>query len=326
MSKIDLHAHYVPRFYRDALAAAGHEPPDGIKRTPDWDEARALRMMDQLDVRTAVLSISSPGVHFGDTAEAAALARLVNEEGARLAAAHPDRFGFFASVPLPAIDEAVAEIEYALDHLGADGIVLLTNHRGVYLGDPLLEPVYAQISARQSTIFVHPTAPFRAEHLALGYPQPLLEFLFDTTRSIADLVMSGSLARHPGMRVVVPHAAAALPVVASRIELFLPLIEHDPELVPSFRDALQDLHFDIAGAPIPELLQALLLVANPGHVHYGSDYPFTPSDMCLALARQIETTPLLKGDLLTNVLSENSSRLLRRLEPPSYGPAAPATT
>jgi predicted TIM-barrel fold metal-dependent hydrolase len=107
--KIDVHAHYLPQVYRDALVTAGQTQPDGIPALPDWSEAQAIDAMDKLDVRLAILSISSPGVHFGDAHAAGALARAVNETGAQITAANPDRFGFFAALPLPEIDAAVAE-------------------------------------------------------------------------------------------------------------------------------------------------------------------------------------------------------------------------
>src|SRR5258705_11154143 len=133
--KIDVHAHYIPETYRDALVAAGQGHPDGIPALPEWNQAQALDAMDKLDVRLAILSISSPGVHFGDGAAAVELARTVNETGAQIAKSTPQRFGFFAALPLPEIDASVAETRYALDQLGAAGICLMTNHPGMYLGD-----------------------------------------------------------------------------------------------------------------------------------------------------------------------------------------------
>ncbi len=206
------------------------------------------------------------------------------------------------------------EVRFALDVLGADGIVLETNQQGMYLGDERLEPVYAEVAARNSVVFVHPTTPFGAEHLALGYPRPMLEFMFETTRSIADLVLSGTLGRHQGMRVIVPHAGAALPVLVNRIELLLPLLTRDGEgEVPSVRDAMRGLHFDLAGAPVAELLRALLAVADSHRIHYGSDFPFTPVDSCVELARRLETTSLLDGELREEVFSRNARRLFPRL-------------
>ena len=311
MSRIDVHAHFVPDFYRDALIAAGLTRPDGIKAIPPWSAEEALDTMDRLRVTRSYLSISSPGVHFGDDAAAAELARRCNEEAAELAARH-GRFGWFASVPLPDVDAAVAEAEHALTRLGADGIVVETNARGQYLGDPALEPLYALATARRVPVFVHPTTPHEAEHLALGYPRPMLEFLFETTRSITDLVLSGVLTRHEDLRVIVPHAGAALPVLANRIELLLPILAEGGATPPSMREALRNLHFDLAGAPVRELLGALLSVADPDRVHYGSDYPFTPPDACVRLAERLDATDQLDESLREKIDSTNAEALFAR--------------
>jgi len=311
--KIDLHAHYIPDFYRDALLAAGQGQPDGIPGIPEWDEASALKTMDELTVRTAILSISSPGVHFGDPDNAVALARQVNEEGARLVKRYPGRFGFFASLPLPEFDEAVNELRYALDVLGADGIVLESNQRGVYLGDERLEPIYAEVAARNSLVFTHPTTPFGAEHLSGRYPRPMLEFMFESTRSVADFILSGVLSRHPALRLIVPHAGAALPVLVNRIDMLLPLLTSPgDETKVSARDAMRQLHFDLAGAPVEELLRALLSTADPTHLHYGSDYPFTPAGTCWGLAEQLEKTSLLDDRLRDQMFHGNARALLPR--------------
>lgn len=311
--RIDLHAHYLPDFYRAALIAAGKGQPDGIPGIPPWSVTDALAAMDRLGVRTAMLSISSPGVHFGDATSAVELARQVNEEGARLVRDHPGRFGLFASVPVPEMDDAIAEVRYALDVLGADGIVLETHQHGVYLGDRRLEPLYAEIAARHAVVFVHPTTPPGAEHIPLAYPAPLLEFMFDTTRSIADLVLSGTLDRHPDLRVVVPHAGATLPVLVNRIDLLAPLLG-TTGAVPSVRAAMRRLHFDLAGAPVAEQLQALLAVTPAEHVHYGSDFPFTPVAACLGLAEQLATTPLLDDTDRERMFRDNALDLFPRLK------------
>lgn len=315
MSRIDVHTHFVPDFYREALFAAGLSRPDGIKAIPPWSAEEALATMDRLDVTRSYVSISSPGVHFGDDAAAAALARQCNESAAELTARHPDRFGWFACLPLPDVDGAAKEAEHALTRLGADGLVLETNARGQYLGDPALDAVYALAAARGVPVFVHPTTPFEAEHLALGYPRPMLEFLFETTRSITDLVLSGVLERHADLRVIVPHAGAALPVLANRIELLLPILAEGGATPPSMRDALRRLHFDLAGAPVRELLHTLLAVADPDRIHYGSDYPFTPPDACVRLAERLDTTDQLDAGLRTKIDSANALALFARRNP-----------
>ncbi|MGW4487825.1 amidohydrolase family protein [Amycolatopsis sp. NPDC004368] len=314
MSRIDVHAHFVPGFYRDALQAAGQHRPDGIKGIPEWSESAALHLMDGLDIERAVLSISSPGVHFGDAGAAVELAARCNDESARLKRDHAGRFGFFACLPVPEVDAAVAETRRAFDELDADGIVLQTNTRGVYPADPSLAPLWAELDRRCAVVFLHPTSPHcSAEELSLGYPRPMLEFLFDTTRAVTDLALSGVLQRHPNVDVIVPHAGATLPVLASRIELLLPLLTPPGgEEPPSVHETLSRLHFDLAGAPVPQLLTALLDVADPAHLHYGSDFPFTPDPAARKLAGILDTTDLLDARLRAEVMCGNARKLFDR--------------
>ena len=124
--KIDVHAHYVPASYREALQRAGHAQPDGMPFIPEWSADQHVEMMNRLDIATSLLSISSPGVSLGDGVPAADLAREVNEDGRRAVVDHPDRFGLLASLPLPDVDAAMAEIAYCCDRLHVDGFVLLT--------------------------------------------------------------------------------------------------------------------------------------------------------------------------------------------------------
>jgi predicted TIM-barrel fold metal-dependent hydrolase len=272
--------------------------------------------MDALGVRTAMLSISSPGVHFGDDASARDLARRVNQEGHALGRAHPGRFGHFAALPLPDIEGAVAEAIHALDQLGADGVVLESNHHGVYLGDQRLEPLYAALDQRHAVIFIHPTSPACSCCTRLGevFPRPVLEFMFETTRSVTDLVVAGVLERFRQLRVIVPHAGAVLPVLLNRIELMSGLLHpHGGGTAPSMRRAMQLLHFDLAGAPVPTQLRALIEVADAGKIHYGSDYPFTPAAACDFLLRQIETTDLLDAPQRDRIFRTNALALFPRL-------------
>jgi predicted TIM-barrel fold metal-dependent hydrolase len=309
--KIDVHAHFIPSFYREALIRAGQQNPDGMPYLPEWTAEQHLETMDRLGVSTSILSASSPGVHFGNDEDARRLSRRINEEGRRLTQAHAGRFGFFASVPLPDTGSAVTEALYALDVLHADGIVVETNHHGMYLGDPRLERFYAGLNSRRAVVFVHPTSASCqcCARLDERYPRPMLEFMFDTTRSITDLVLSGVPLRYPEIRFIVPHAGAALPALAERVEMFRPLLQKGDEEVPSMRDAMRKLHFDLAGAPVPTLLSALLQVADPARVHYGSDYPFTPAPVCEALLARIDGTDVLDAATRTSIFYDNSIRL-----------------
>lgn len=310
--RIDVHSHYVPEFYREALIAAGHSEPDGIRFIPDWSEEAALAAMDKIGVRKAYLSISSPGVYFGDAAAAATLARRVNEEGARLANEHPERFAFFASTPLPDIEATLTEIAYAFDELGAAGVVFETNFDGLYLGDDRLAPVYAELNRRRAVIFLHPTspaAPCGGWESALPYPRPMMEFMFETTRSVTDMVLSGTLDRYPDIEMIVPHAGATLPLLASRIDVIGGRIAQQEE---PMHKALKRLHFDLAGMPLPDMLRALLEVTEQSHIHYGSDMPFTPFFEVERHAAALDETALLDAASRSGIMAANTEALFDR--------------
>ncbi len=314
--RIDVHAHYLPDGYRRAAAAAGHEHPDGMPGLPRWDTTAALAMMDGLNIRTAMLSVSSPGVHFGDDAAARKLAREVNEEGARAVADHPGRFGLFALLPLPDIDGALAEAAYAFDTLHVDGITVETNHHGLYMGDPKLDPLFAELNRRHAVVFMHPTSPTCPGCLALslGYPRPMIEFMFETTRAVTNLLLTGTLDRFPDIRLIVPHAGAAVPVLADRIVGLSPALNlPNPIESARFFGTLRRLYYDLAGYPLPRLAPALLQIADPGRIFYGSDWPFTPLPIVTRFAGEIDGTTLFDEPTRRGVLQENALTLFPRL-------------
>lgn len=323
-SRLDVHAHFLPAFYREALVQAHQTQPDGIAALPDWSVTGALRMMDKLRVAAAILSISSPGVHFGDDAAAATLARRINEEGTRLRQRYPGRFGLFAVTPLPNVPLAIAELVYALDQLGAEGVVVTSNHRGVYHGDPRLDPFYAELNRRKAAMFIHPTSPSCAGFmdLALGFPRPMLEFTFETTRSVSNLILAGVTRRFPDIRIIVPHAGAALTVVAGRVDGLASLFLRQDD-TPRLRTEMRRLYFDLAGTPLPEQLLALREIADPEHILYGSDCPFTPDAVAMELSNKLDGSALISDAQQRTYMFENALKLFPAFVESFHEQAAP---
>lgn len=307
---IDFHAHFVPDFYRDAATGAGYGEPDGIASFPHWSVDDALGMMDRNGITVAVASVSSPGVHFGDDTAARQLARRVNEFNADATGKHPDRFAFLASLPLPDIEGALAEITYAYDVLHADGVVLLTNARGLYLGDPAMDPVLDALDRRHALVVLHPTSPPSWEAVSLGWGRPMIEFEFEITRVIADLLLRGGIARHPHIRMVVPHGGGALAAVADRIDAYARIFTGPGN--PDVAGQLRNLHYDLAGAPVPRQLPSLLALTDPSHLLYGTDWPWTPEAAITAITAAIKATPLLDQDQIAAMMTTNGLPLLDR--------------
>src|ERR1700735_1464493 len=244
---VDLHQHAIPEFYwqasnEDGDAAGGITPPR-------WSLDGAIAYLDEAGIDLAVPSISTPGVHFGDDAAARTLARRVNEYLADLRRDRPDRFGGFAALPLPDIDGSLTELAYAFDALELDGVSLMTNAGGSYLGDTRFDPIFTELQRRAAVVFVHPTAsPDPIAH-SLGLPDALLDYPVDTSRAIAKLHYSNTFARTPDIKYVFPHAGGTIPFVASRFA-----IVDEMDVIPgaqkrgAFADALPRLYWDTAPA------------------------------------------------------------------------------
>lgn len=288
---VDVHAHFVPDWYADLARDAGHQFPDGMPSWPRWSSEAHLELMDRCDIRNAILSLSSPGVHFGDDPAARVLARKVNDFAAEAAKDHPSRFGFFASLPLPDVDSALAEIDYAIDVLGADGVILETNQAGIYLGNELMEPVFAELDRRGAVVLVHPTSPVCWRQCGLGRPRPMIEFIFETARAITDLLFSDTLHRYSELKMIVPHCGGAIPVLADRISGFMRIAPVSDSPTTDVIAQLRALYYDIAGTPFPRQINALLNLVETTQVLFGSDYPWTPAAAVEQHATSVANAP-----------------------------------
>lgn len=274
---IDVHAHFVTDSYVTAARSAGIERPDGMPGWPAWSVEEHVDLMDRSGIEKSYLSISSPGVHFGDDGAARALAREVNDFGARVRDERPQRFGHFASLPLPDVEGSLAEAAHALDVLGADGVTVETNHHGHYLGDSRFEPLWEDLDRRGALVFVHPTSPPHADELSLGRPRPMLEFLFDTARTASDLLLRGVLTRYPRIRWVLTHGGGALPLLADRMDMFSAVVGGGTKDAPTAVEQLGRLWYDMAGTPFPRQVPALDAAFGTDRLLYGSDYCWTPA-------------------------------------------------
>ena len=270
--RIDVHTHFLPDGYRAALARHELDAVAGAP-VPEWSADLHEEFMNSWGIETAVVSISDPGVYFGDAREACELARLVNEEAAALVGADPGRWGALASLPLPDVDAAIAELAHALDVLHLDGVALLSNAGGSYLGDPSLSDLYAELDRRRCVVFVHPAVP--VERPQLAYPPFLFEFTFDTTRAFVNLMYLGVFKSFPNIRWVFAHAGGTLPYLGFRMSLgaFNEIVAGNVADGPPAYYARA--YYDTALSYAPPALAALREVAPLDHIAFGSDWPFS---------------------------------------------------
>jgi 6-methylsalicylate decarboxylase len=229
--------------------------------------------MDRHAIATAITSISEPGIFFGDASFRQDLARCCNEFSAQLIHEYPRRFGAFAILPLPDIEAALRELEYALDTLKLDGIVLLSSVDGRYPGDPLFDELFTELNRRKAVVFLHPTVPAIQSELKLDLPPFLIEFVFDTTRAVTNLIYSGTLQRCPDIRFIVAHAGGTVPFLAYRISMGQIMLPGAPQGALTY---LKQLYYDTALSVNPNALRSLQELVDSSHILFGSDYPFAP--------------------------------------------------
>lgn len=277
MDLIDVHHHIIPPFYltenadRIAASRGGQLSAAWL----EWSPERALAAMDRSSVATAVISLSTPGVWFGDARAARDMARRCNEYAAELERQFPRRFGRFATIPLPDVEGALKEIDYALDVLNADGIGLLTSYGDRWLGDPGFEDILRALNARKAVAFVHPTTPTCCRNLMPAVSPMIAEVPQDTTRAIANLLFTGAFQRYPDIRFVFTHAGGTLPMVACRMAQYAPANVAD--IAPhGIEHELRRLYYDIAGTAYRPAISALVSLAPIHRILFGSDHPYIP--------------------------------------------------
>jgi predicted TIM-barrel fold metal-dependent hydrolase len=284
-----VHAHFTTPHYVEVAKAAGHVSPAGMPEAywPQWTAWRHLDLMDEAGIGRAVLSLSSPGVYFGDERAARSLAREANEFCAEVVRQYPRRFGQFATLPLPDIDGSLTEIAYCLDRLGADGVMLFSNHAGIRLGDKRFHPILAELDRRAAVVLLHPTSCAGHEDLSCGRPQPMIEFLFETARTVADFILTGAAERFGRIRLIVPHLGGVLPSLAERIELFC-TIGGEPGHRTTVAETLGRFYYDLAGTPSKHQVAALAAIAKPDRLLYGSNYAWTSREHVLHLLTSLD--------------------------------------
>ena len=202
------------------MAAVGEKtigPPAPNREVPKWDVSKSIEAMDRNGITSAVVSVSAPGVLLDDPGKTSRLARVCNQFAAQMVADHPTRYGMFASLPLPDTRASLLELNYALDVLHAEGIVLMTNYRDRYLGDPDFAPVFDEMNRRKAVVYVHPTTCWLQPRRASRQSCRLIEFPHDSTRTITSLLFSGTFSRCPDIRFIFSHAGGTLPFLANRI-------------------------------------------------------------------------------------------------------------
>jgi predicted TIM-barrel fold metal-dependent hydrolase len=297
--RIDVHYHVAPPAWADELNRRRLMNP----AWNGWSVAKAVEDMDRDGVARSIVSVTTPGVWFGDAAQARILARTCNDFAAKLRVDHPTRFGIFAAVPMPDIDATLAEIAYAFDELKVDGIGFLTSYGDKWFGDPAFSPVMAELNRRRALVHVHPTVADCCRNLIPSLHPMVVEYGTDTTRVIGQLVFGGEAQRHPGVRLIFSHGGGTMPFLYQR---FISHARH-PEAPKDAVDWLQRFYYDTAAAAIAPPMAALRRVVPVSQIVFGTDYPYGTAG---TIARQLRESGVFDAAEIAAIEHDNPQALL----------------
>lgn len=311
--RIDVHHHIVPADYIAGLEKIGITNSLG-KAFPEWSAKTSLDLMDANGIKAAVVSLSAPGVFFGKAGHAAGLARMCNEISAKLIGDHPDRFGAYATLALPDVDASLKELSYVLDTLKLDGVVLMSNYAGRYVGDPNFQELYAELNKRKAVVYVHPTDPVAGNPLGPQYPTFLMEVTFETARVIFNLLYKGVLEQYPNIKWIFSHAGGAMPYIAWRVMLGQFIIpdagKKVPQGVPYY---LKQLFYDTGLSANPHALSSLKELVEPSQILFGTDYPFAPEPVTAETVKGLRNYRGFSPEEMDAIEYGNALKLFPRL-------------
>jgi 6-methylsalicylate decarboxylase len=302
---IDVHSHPIFPF--------GSTVP--LTNLPPWSVEGALALMDQNGIATSILSVPHAAQH-GNAAEAGAIARRINETIANIIAKHPARFGGLATIPGHLADPTLAEIEYALDVLQMDGVSTSTNINDVYLGEPAFDPWFEELNRRNATLFIHPWSLSAAPKMDLGLNLSVFEFMFDTTRMLANMVLSGTKKRFSNIHMISTHGGGTMPFLVERfqhLEVHFGANQRPAVSAEEIRQVLGSFYFDLTAATTPVQLLGLLDLVPTSQLLMGVDIPFMPHWTIGAAIDAVERYSGFSAGDLQKIAHANALRLFPRL-------------
>jgi 6-methylsalicylate decarboxylase len=316
--RLDLHHHFAsPRWSRRHAEIKRQ----GWETFQDYKPSQSLEAMDKAGIQTAFLSVTNPGVWFTDDYEgerqaAVALARDMNEYGARMVADYNARFGLFATLPLRDIDASLREIEYAFDTLKADGVGLLTSYGDMWLGDVRLQPIFDELNRRRAIVYTHPTDAACCHNLLPNTQPGTVEWNTDTGRSLYSILAEGiqgrgapsAASRYSNITFIWSHGGGTLLGLVGRFNLGDPDALSNPP-TNSRLAQLRKFYFDTAGSANPVTMQGLKTLVGPSQIVYGTDYPFGGSNGPANIVRNLQRCGFTTSQL-SGIERDNAVRIL----------------
>jgi aminocarboxymuconate-semialdehyde decarboxylase len=325
MKIIDMHNHFYPPEYLEAIQTG----PSNIKVTYDINNNPLLHypgdyniivrghrdinfrseVLEEAGVDMQVLTFTTPGVHIESPERAVELARMVNDNFAKIKKEKSQRFDALATLPLNDPEASVLELERAFTELGFRGVALHSNVNGIALSDERFWPLYEKANELEAFFDIHPSFPVGVEAMTDYWLMPLLGFTFDTTLAAAKLVFSGVVEKFPKIRWKLGHLGGAIPYLAERLDRGYAAFKECRENIsqkPS--EYLKTFYFDTVNFDI-KALQLAIDFAGADHLVAGSDYPHQIGSLT-QMVSSIDGLNISAEDK-ANIYGKNAAQLLK---------------
>jgi aminocarboxymuconate-semialdehyde decarboxylase len=327
--RVDIHCHYLNTEVAAKVAhldPAQHEPSAvfanaltrevNAKQMKDrapmlTDLAVRLKDMDRMGIDVqAVSPAPNQTYYWTEPGLGRELARAVNERLASIVAKHPDRFVALGTVPLQDPELAVAELTHCVKTLGMRGVEINPSVKGMDLTDArlALEKFFAKVQALDVIIFMHPLGFTQGDRLLDHYFNNVIGNPLETTVATSHLIFDGVLERHPGLKIVLPHAGGYLAHYWARMD-------HAWRARPDCRTvirkkpsaSLEKFYFDTITFD-RAMLEHLIERFGAGHVLLGTDYPYD-----MGMEHPVEFIGGLKIPKreMAEIMGGNAARLLK---------------
>lgn len=328
--RVDMHCHFLNR---DAAAKVAplnpgqYEPQIkfanaltrevNVKQMQDRGEKLAtielrLKDMDRMGIDIQAVSPAPQQTYYWtEPGLGVELSRMINERLAEIVARWPERFVALGTVPLQNVELAVIELERCVKQLGLRGVEINPNVAGKDLTDPSLnlDRFFAKARELDIVIFMHPIGFTQGERLMDHYFNNVIGNPLDTTLGTSRLIFDGVMERHPGLKVVLPHAGGFLAHYWARMD-------HAWRARPDCRTVikkapssyLKKFYFDTIAFD-PEMLRNLIDKFGAQQVVLGTDYPFDMGEE--DPVGLIGSVPRLSAAEKERIMGGNAARLLK---------------
>lgn len=296
------------RIPADRIIARGFPPPErnpvltgpAASALADLGDGR-ITAMDAAGITVQVLGWAGPGADLLSGASATDFAREANDAVAAAVRNHPKRFAGFAHLPMGEPAAAAAELQRCVESLGFKGAMVNGITDGRFLDHPSFAPLLARAERLNVPLYLHPNVPppavFQAYYSGLdpAFGERLAGAGFgwhaETGIHILRLVMSGTLERYRGLKLVIGHAGEFLPMTLDRTDGIVAEDFRKRRWRSLAEQLRQQVWLTTSGQFTAPVFQIMVDTFGIDRVLFSVDYPFSRNDEARSFLDKLPLQP-----------------------------------